>query len=264
MFRSLRSVLVVAAVAAPLYLGTGNTLRAQTGERSRWDQVTLGNSDLGVDVIGWARTRNTGTERRVDEAAWIQLRLFGSSIELERIAATAIRNGSSFFGSAGLRRGEMTVRNDSLSNSGTLSYQSSASVFPSNRYATFYIFGVPITVGVNMGHTGVMNMSLLNWTNSNASVLSGSMDSYAWGWASIGIGVPGLQGGAQVAIQIGHQRFDGVLGAYTNYINTSYLGYSMTPIRLLLRLFLQITFLTGYLNVADATIGERVLDPFMP
>ncbi len=263
MFHSFRSLLSVVAAATTFFVSTGSDLRAQVGERSRWDQVTLGNSYVGVDVIGWARTRNIGTERRVDEMALTQLRLLNVNVELQRIAATAARINGTFSGSTSFRRGGFTVRNDSLTNSGTVAYTSSASVFGSNPYVTVYIFGIPITVGANVGHTGVMNMYLGNWTNSDASVLSGLMESYAWGWASAAVGVPGLQAGVQAEITIGRQRFDGVLGAYTNYISTAYLGYSMTPLRFYLRAFLQVV-LTGSVTLVDVSLGARNLMPFIP
>lgn len=263
MFRSFRTFLTTLATSALLLATFAPEAVAQTTERSRWDQVTVGNSDVGLDVIGWARTRNPGSERRVDEAAWIQLRLLGANVELQRIAATAIRNGSSFSGSTTFRRGGFAVRSESFSTTATSAFTSSATVFGSNPCATFEIFGIPITVGANVGHTGVMNMQLQNWS-TNGAMLTGSMDSYASGWASAAVGWPGLQVGIQVDIRIGHQRFDGVLSAFTGYLGTQFLNYSMTPIRLLLRLFLELGPITGSLTIVDAALGQRTLAPFLP
>lgn len=263
MFRTLRSFLATAAIGMA-FLSTLGTLNAQTGERSRWDQVTLGNNYVGVDVIGWARTRNTGSERRVDEAAWIQLRLLNVNVELQRIAATAVKNGASFAASSSLRRGGLTMRYQSSTATATHAYTSSGSVFGSNPTATVWIFGIPITVGANVGHTGVMNTTLTDWTYSNASTLSGFMESYAYGWGALAIGVPGLQAGVQANINIGHQRFDGVLGAFTNYLSTAYLGYTMTPIRLFLSAFLDLGPLTGSVTLVDVAIGSRQFLPFIP
>ncbi|HEX5050300.1 MAG TPA: hypothetical protein VFZ65_00880 [Planctomycetota bacterium] len=263
MFRSLRSFLSAAAVATALF-GSTPGLRAQTGERSRWDQVTLGNQYAGIDVIGWARSRNTGTERRVDEMAQTQLRLLGIAVEMQRIAATAIRNGSSFWGSTGFRRGGFTVRNDSLTNTGTVSYTSSASVFAAWPTLAIYIFGFPITVGATANHTGVMNMQLQNLTNMNASTLNGSMDSYASGWAAASAGIPGLMAGAAANLTLGHQHFGGLLAAYTNYITTANLDYSMTPVQLYLFVFAQFGLLWGEVTLVNTSLGARNLAPFMP
>jgi hypothetical protein len=260
---TLRSVLSVVAAATVSFLATSHALRAQTGERSRWDQVTLGNSYVGVDVIGWARTRNPGTERRVDEAAWTQLRLLNVTVELQRIAATASRLNGVFSGSTSFRRGGFTVRNDAFTNSGHVEFTSNASVFGSNPYVTVYLLGIPITVGANVGHTGVMNMDLLNWTFSNSSVLSGTMESYAYGWASVAVGVPGFSAGVQAEIRIGRQRFDGVLGAHTNYLSSAYLNYDMTPLRFFLRVYLELIFVNPSSTLVDVSLGARTLAPFM-
>ncbi len=263
MSRSIRSIFSLVAAATVFLLVTDAGLRAQTSMRERWDQVTLGNEYVGVDVIAWARTRNNlGLERRVDEVLLTQLRLLKVTIELQRIAATAVRNGS-FAGSTSFRRGNITVRTDAVTNSGNVTYSNSAQVFGNNPTVTVLIYGVPITVGANIGHTGVMNMSLLNWS-SNGAMLSGFMESYAFGWASAALGWPGAQVGVQADIRIGRQRFDGVLSAFTNYLGTAYLAYEMTPIRLFLKVFLDLSFLHGELTLVDVALGARTLAPFLP
>lgn len=264
MIRSLRSVLSVVAAATVLLLGSGTDARAQVGVRERWDTTTLGNSNVGVDAIAWARTRNNlGAERRVDEMLLTQLRLLNVNIELQRIAATAIRNGSSFAASTSFRRGGVTVQTTSHTASSTVSYTNTATVFGNNPYVTVYIYFVPITVGANVGHTGTMNMSLLNMSNYGA-MLSGLMETYAFGWASASVGWPGAQVGVQADIRFGRQRFDGVLGAFTGYLSTQYLTYSATALRLWLSVFLELGFLNGSLTLADFAFGARVLAPFLP
>lgn len=264
MFRSFRSFLSVVAMATVTFLGSSNAARAQTGVRERWDTITLGNSDVGLDQIAWARTRNNlGAERRVDELLQTQLRLFGQPFELTRIAATAVKNGASFQGSTSFRRLGITVRNTSFANSGTETFNDTVQVFGSNPTTTFWVVFVPVTVGANAGHTGAMSLSLLKTSNDGA-MLSGFMETYAWGWASGAIGVPGAQLGLAVDLRFGRQRFDGVLGAFPNYLSTAYLTYMSTPIRLLLRIFVELSFLSGSLTVVDASLGARALSPFLP
>lgn len=264
MIRSFRSCSWL-VVAATLFLSSiVPGLRAQTSVRERWDQVTLGNSDVGIDAIAWARARNNlGTERRVDTMLLTQARLFGLSVELQRIAATAVRNGASFAGSTSLRRAGLTVRNDAVVNTGTVSYWSSANVFGTNPQQTFWIWFIPITVGANLGHIGAMDVTLLNMSNYGA-MISGAMSTYAWGFASFAVGLAGAQCGLQVDIRVGEQRMDGVLGSFTNYLSTQYLNYYMTPLRLWLRIFCELSFLSGSLTVVDASLGARSLVPFLP
>ncbi len=90
------------------------------------------------------------------------------------------------------------------------------------------------------------------------------MESYAYGWASASLGWPGTQVGIQVDIRIGQQRFDGVLAAFQTSLSTQFLSYTMTPIRLLLRLFLEIGPIHGSLTVVDASVAGRTLSPFLP
>jgi hypothetical protein len=188
MIRYLRSCSSLGVVMTILLAVAGPVLRAQTTMRERWDQVTLGNNDLGIDAIAWARTRNNlGAERRVDTMLLTQARLFGNSVELQRIAATAVRNGSSFAGSTSLRRAGLTVRNDAVTNTGTVSYWNSANVFGNNPHQTFWIYFIPITVGANLGHIGAMDVTLLNMA-SNGAMISGAMSTYAWGFASFAVG----------------------------------------------------------------------------
>jgi hypothetical protein len=237
MFRSLP---VMAAVAAA-FLFSDTVLRAQTGERSRWDQVTLGNHNLGVDAVAWARARNFGTERRVDETAWVDIRLLGQTRQLQRIGAMAIRNGPYFHGQTALFRGGSAIWFQEVSATTTTSFLRSGNVFPFTPTATFFVVGIPITVGANVTQTGTMNTTLLNW-NNNGAMLSGSIESYSSGWAYAAVGVPFAQAGVHATIQLVQQRFDGVLGAMTGYLSTAYLHYSMTPVRLLLRLFAEAGF----------------------
>jgi hypothetical protein len=263
MIRFFRSCLSLVAAATVLLSVTGPDLRAQTTVRERWDQVTLGNNDVGIDAIAWARARNNlGTERRVDTMLLTQARLFGLSVELQRIAATAIRNGTSFAGSTSLRRAGLTVRNDAVTNTGTISYWNSANVFGSNPHQTFWIYFIPITVGANLGHIGSMDVTLLNMSNYGA-MISGAMSTFAWGFASFAVGVSGAQCGMQVDIRVGEQRMDGVLGSFTNYLSTAYLNYYMTPLRLWLRVFCELSFLSGSVTVVDASFGARSLVPFL-
>lgn len=264
MLRLLRSFKILVASATLLLAVIGADVRAQTTVRERWDQVTLGNNDIGIDAIAWARARNNiGTERRVDTMLQTQARVFGVAVELQRIAATAVRNGSSFAGSTSLRRGGLTVRNDSVTNTGTISYLNSANVFGTTPYQTFWIWFVPVTVGANLGHIGSMDVTLLNMSNYGA-MISGSMATYAWGFASFAVGVSGAQCGMQIDIRVGEQRMDGVLGSFTNYLSTQYLNYYMTPLRLWLKVFCELSFLSGSITVVDASFGARNLVPFLP
>jgi len=264
MLRILRSLSTVVAAATLLLAVIGTDLRAQTTVRERWDQVTLGNNDIGVDAIAWARARNNlGAERRVDTMMQTQARVFGVSVELQRIAATAIRNGSSFAGSTSLRRGGLTVRNDSVTNTGTIAYWNSANVFGTSPYQTFWIWFVPITVGANLGHIGSMDVTLLNMPNYGA-MISGSMATYAWGFASFAVGVSGAQCGMQIDIRVGEQRMDGVLGSFTNSLSTQFLNYYSTALRLWLRVFCELGFLSGSVTVVDASLAARNLVPFLP
>lgn len=264
MIRLLRSFPYLIAAIIVLLSVPGSVLRAQTTVRERWDQVTLGNSDVGIDAIAWARARNNlGAERRVDTMLTTQARLFGLSVELQRIAVTAVRNGSSFAGSTSLRRAGLTVRNDAVTNTGAIAYWNSANVFGSNPHQTFWIYFIPITVGANLGHIGSMDVTLLNMPN-NGAMISGAMSTYAWGFASFAVGVSGAQCGMQIDIRVGEQRMDGVLGAFTGYLSTAYLNYYSTPLRLWLRLFCELAFLSGSMTVVDASLGARNLVPFLP
>jgi hypothetical protein len=263
MFHSFRKLLSVVATATLFLAFSCADACAQTGVRERWDTVSAGNNYLGVDVIAWARTRNNiGAERRVDEMLLTQLRLLNNNIELQRIAATAIKNGTSFYGATSFRRGGFTVRNDTRSSSGSVSYVNNATVFGSNPYLTVYIYFVPITIGANVGHTGVMNMSLLKMPNDGA-MLSGAMETYAYGWASVSVGWPGARVGLRTNIEIGRQRFTGVLGAFASGLSTAYLIYESTPVRLLLCAWLELAFLNGSLTLCDVALGARILAPFL-
>jgi hypothetical protein len=264
MIRSFRSLFAMVAAATAFLFATAPDAHAQTALRERWDVVTLGNNQVGVDQIAWACTRNNnGAERRVDELLQTRLRLFSANIELTRIAATAVRNGASFAGSTSFRRAGLTVRSRSFTTSGTESFTSTAAVFGSNQTTTVWIYFVPITIGANLGHTGAMSLSLLNMSNYGA-MLSGFMETYAWGWASAAVGVAGAQVGLAVDIRLGEQRFDGVLGAFTGYLSTAYLTYQSTPLRLLLRAFLELGPLSGSLTLVDAALGARTFAPYLP
>jgi hypothetical protein len=264
MFRSLRSVLSVVAAATISFLVFGPELRAQTGERSRWDQATLGNATVGVDIVGWARTRNVGTERRVDEAMMTQLTLLGPPIEMQRIAATAIRVGTSFAASANLRRGGLTVRSNALTASGTVAYTTSAAVFGTNQTLGINLMGFTLAVRANVSHTGVMNLSLLNWPTSDGSMLSGIMQSHASGWAVATSSVAGLQLSVQYDLRFGSQGFDGVLGAFPGYLSTAYLGYDLSALRLFLRIAIGFGPFSNAVTLVDATAPARHLAPFLP
>lgn len=263
MFHSFRSLLSVVVTATLFLAVTGADACAQTGVRERWDSITLGNNYVGIDAIAWARTRNNlGAERRVDEMLLTQLRLLNVNVELQRIAATVIKNGSSFYGGTSFRRGGFTVRNDTRTSSGPVTYVNHATVLGSNPYVTVYIYFVPITIGANVGHTGVMNMSLLSMPNDGA-MLSGAMETYAYGWASASVGWTGAQVGVQTNIAIGRQRFTGVLGAFASSLSTAYLVYESTPVQLFLSAFLELTFLRGSLKLVDVSLGARTFTPFL-
>jgi hypothetical protein len=263
MFRSLRSVFSVVASATVLLLASGEGARAQTGLRQRWDTVTLGNNYVGIDAHAWACTRNNaGAERRVDEMLRTDLRLLNLNVELQRIAATAIRTGNTFGGWTSFRRGGFTVHSATLAASGSVSFANTAALFPSNRTLGIPVGPFTVTVGANIGHTGTMNLSLLNMSNYGA-MLSGAMETYAWGWASASVTFVGVGVGVSVDIRIGRQSFDGVLGSFTNYLSTAYLNYTQTALRLWLRVFLIPTFLPSF-TLVDASFGSRTLSPFLP
>lgn len=260
--RSVLSALSVVASATVLLLASSDA-RAQTGLRQRWDTVSLGNNYVGVDQHAWACTRNNaGAERRVDEMLRTDLVLMNQSIEMTRIAATAIRNGNTFGGWTSFRRAGATVNTATLAATGSVSFTSNASVFPTNQTIPIQLGPFTVSVGANVGHTGTMNLSLLNMSNYGA-MLSGAMETYGVGWASASITFVGVGVGISVDIRFGRQSFDGVLGSFTNYLSTAYLTYTQTALRLWLRVFLIPTFLPS-LTLVDASFGARTLSPFLP
>ncbi len=264
MFLSLRSLLSVVAAATLFFVSTGSELRAQVGERSRSDQVTLGNNYVGVDIVGWARARSTGIERRVDEAAWTMLRLMNATVEMQRIAATAIRTSSGFSASTSFRRGGFTVRNDVLIASGTVAFTSTANVFAIPRAATTFIFGIPITVAANVSHTAVMNQSLIDVPSVDGCVLNGRMESHAFGFAGATTVVPGVLVAVQTELRLGSQRFQGALGAFPATLSTATLTYDLSAPRLFLKVLLDVGFFHGEAILVDASAAARHFAPFLP
>lgn len=240
-----------------------SSLQAQAGERSRSDVYGVGNSTIGIDFVGWARARSTSSERRVDTAAWSQLRFLGANAEMHRLAVTARRTSSSFSGSYAYRRLGITFRSGSLSSGGNRSFTHRLNLFPNDPSQTFWIAFVPVTVAGNIGFTGRMDVDYVDYAHNQTCMISGTTETYAYAWASAGVGVSGFQAGVRFELQLGRQKFDGLLGAFRTSLSTQYLSYEFTPLRLLLKAFAEAFWIRGELTIVDKSYGTRRRAPFI-
>ncbi|MCA8974384.1 MAG: hypothetical protein KDC98_06660 [Planctomycetes bacterium] len=236
---------------------------AQVGEIGRSDVYRLGNSTVGLDFVGWARTKNTGGQRRVDTATYAPLHFLGVNAEMHRLAVTAVRTDTSYSGSYSYKRLGITFRSGTAAGNQHKSFDHTLNLFPNNPSQTFWVVFVPVTVQGNIGFTGRMSMDFIDWVNSQSCALSGFTETYAYAWASAGIGVSGFQAGVRVDLQLGRQKFDGYLGAFRNSLSTRSLTYEFTPVRLLLKVFAEAFWIYGEITVVDRSYGTHLRSPFM-
>jgi hypothetical protein len=250
----------LAATAAAFLLAPQSNVRAQLGEVSRCDQVVIGNANLTIDVIGWARARDS-VQQRVDEAMWTNVLFLQQGMEVHRLAATAISSRSGFYGSASLKRGGLTVRYDQVAASAKLSYSSSGNVTLHSQQS---LSGFPVTVSLTVGHVGIMGLSLNSFGGNTGCSLSGRMESHPYPYAWASLPVAAVTVGVQQDLRFGHQTFAGEVGAYMGYLSTALLRYDVTAMRLLARLLFAIGPVTTPITLVDASAAARAFAPFLP
>ncbi|MBK8095940.1 MAG: hypothetical protein IPK26_02475 [Planctomycetes bacterium] len=250
-------------VGAVTLLGLAPEAAAQVGEIGRTDVYQLGNSTLGLDFVGWARTKNTGGQRRVDTAAWAPLHFLGMNAEMHRLAVTAVRTDTGYSGSYTYRRLGITFRSGTAAANQNRVFTHTLNLFAQDPSQTFWVAFVPVTVSGNIGFTGRMNMDFIDFANTQSCALSGLTETYAHAWASAAIGVSGFQAGVRVDLQLGRQKFDGYLGAFRSSLSTQFLNYEFTPIRLLLKVFAEAFWIYGEITVVDQSWGSRLQAPFL-
>lgn len=259
-FRNLSFGLLLGALAS---LAVAPAARAQVGEIGRTDVYHLGNSTVGLDFVGWARTKNTGGQRRVDTATYTPLHFLGIDAEMHRLAVTAVRTDTSYSGSYSYRRLGITFQSGTAAGNQHRSFTHNLNLFSTNPSQTFWVVFVPVTVQGNIGFTGRMDMDFIDWANTQSCAISGLSETYAYAWASAGVGVSGFQAGVRVDLQLGRQRFDGYLGAFRTALSTQFLDYEFTPVRLLLKVFAEAFWIYGEITIVDIAYGTRLLSPFM-
>ena len=252
------ATLVVTSLLTP-HLG------AQMGQKSRSVVHRLGNSLVGIDAVAWARSQCYSNLPRVDTVLRTPIHFLGFHGEMSRLAVTAARTSSlGFAGSYSLKIMGTTRKVGSVTGSGSRRFNFSANVFPSAPSYTFWVGFFPLTVSGNIGYAASMDTNFINFRSSSRGVaISGNTQSYGTGYAEAGIGVPGLQAGVNTTLRLGQQKFEGYLAAFTNYLSTRYHRYSLTPVRVFLKLFGELGWMRGEVTVVDESLSQRNYAPFL-
>ena len=231
----LSSFFVVGAMAT--------TLNAQTYYRSGYSSKSVGNSNLGVSYSSSARLATTTARSwspyaRANISASGTLRVLGRRLSLARFSASAASTRSKAQAKAYASVGPFTVLNRTLSPSYT--YKRSKSYgYPVVR-GTFMVGPIPITVKskVGVGGSASAKAALKRFPASVEFETKSSI--WAYGSASVAVGVSGAKAGVQGVARFGTQSLSASVKSIAGKGVSGIVRHCSTAVDLSLKLFAEI------------------------